>query len=217
MAARDDEGPASRSVDAEKALLHAQLGAGRDALIWKVAGLTEADRRRPLTPTGTNLIGLVKHMTWIEGWYLCEFFDRERPRLSWESDVDAEWGHHSHMYAKPEETTDDLIADYRATSVAADTVIEDLDLDAEGRHWSGDTVSLRSMVLAVLVDTVRHAGQSDIMRELIDGATGDRHSPSGFYGTADEEYRSAYLARVRGEMSTADWWDYITTRGKRWS
>ena len=204
-------------MDAEKALLHAQLGAGRDALIWKVAGLTEADRRRPLTPTGTNLIGLVKHMTWIEGWYLCEFFDRERPRLSWESDVDAEWGHHSHMYAKPEETTDDLIADYRATSVAADTVIEDLDLDAEGRHWSGDTVSLRSMVLAVLVDTVRHAGQSDIMRELIDGATGDRRSPSGFYGTADEEYRLAYLARVRGEISTADWWDHITTRGKRWS
>ena len=73
------------------------------------------------------------------------------------------------------------------------------------------------MLLAVLVDTARHAGHSDIMREMIDGSTGDRHSPSGFYGTADEEYRRAYVARVRGEIDTPGWWDFIKTRGKRWS
>ena len=121
------------------------------------------------------------------------------------------------MYATPEEATDDVIAAYRATSAAADRVIEELGLDAVGRHWSGDPVSLRSMVLTVLVDTTRHAGHSDIVRELIDGSTGGRHSPSGFYGTTDEDYRSAYLARVRGEIETPDWWDYIATRGKRWS
>lgn len=101
-------------------------------------------------------------------------------------------------YAKPEEKTGDLLASYRATTVAADRAIEDLELDALGQHWSGATVSMRSMLLAVLVDTTRHAGHSDIMRELIDGRTGDRHSPSGFYGAADEDYRSVYLARVRG-------------------
>jgi hypothetical protein len=217
MADRNDDEPNPRSTGTELALLHSFLEDARDALIWKVEGLDEEDRRRPMTATGTNLVGLVKHMTWIEGWYLCEFFGRERPRLEWEWDVDGEWGHHSHMYAKPEETTEGLIDDYRATSAAADRAIEDLDLDAVGRHWSGETVSLRSMVLAVLIDTTRHVGHSDIMREMIDGRTGDRHSPSGFYGTADEEYRSAYLARVRGEIDTPDWWDYITTRGKRWS
>ena len=73
------------------------------------------------------------------------------------------------------------------------------------------------MLVAVLVDTARHAGQSDIMWEMTDGSTGDRDAPSGFYGAADEDYRSAYLARVRGDIDTPGWWDFITTRGKRWS
>ena len=76
---------------------------------------------------------------------------------------------------------------------------------------------MRSMLLVVLVDTARHGGHSDIMREMIDGRTGDRHSPSGFYGTKDEEHRLAYLARVRGDIDTPAWWDYIKTRGTRWS
>jgi hypothetical protein len=217
MTDRNDDEPDLWSPRTERELLHGRLKEARDALIWKVEDLDEEDRRRPMTPTGTNLIGLIKHMTWIEGWYLCEFFDRERPRLEWEWDVDADWGHHSHMYATPEETTDDLIAAYRATNVAADRVIEELELDAVGQHWSGKTVSLRSMLLAVLVDTTRHAGHSDIVREMIDGSTGDRHKPSGFYGAADKDYRSAYLARVRGEINTPDWCDYIKARGKKWS
>jgi hypothetical protein len=212
----DESEPAPR-VGTEKAALHAHLKQARDSLIWKVEGLTEADRRRPMTPTGTNLIGIVKHMTWIESWYLCEFFSRQRPRLEWEWEVDADWGHHGHMYAKPEETTEELIAAYRAATAAADRTIEDLELDATGKHWSGATVSLRSMLLTVLLDTTRHAGHSDIVRELIDGTTGDRDSPSAFYGASDEEYRSNYLARVRGEIDTPSWWDYIRTRGKKWS
>jgi len=217
MADQGIDGGTSPPPATERALLHTHLEDARDALIWKVEGLAEDERRRPMTPTGTNLIGLIKHMTWIEGWYLCEFFGRERPRLDWEWELDAEWGHHSHMYAKPEETSEDLIADYRATIAAANRAIEDLGLDATGKHWSGETVSLRSMVLAVLVDTARHAGHCDIIREMIDGVTGDRTSPSGFYGTADEDYRSAYLARVRGEITTPDWWRYIQKRGKQWS
>jgi hypothetical protein len=199
-----------------KAELHDQLTKARDVLIWKVEGLAEADRRRPMTPTGTNLIGVVKHMTWIESWYLCEFFGRDRPRLEWEWDTDAAWGHHSHMYAKPEETTDELIAAYRAATAAADATIEALDLDAAGAHWSGAPVTLRSMLLTVLLDTTRHAGHSDIIRELIDGATGDRDAPSGFYGGSDAEYASTYLARVRGDVDTRSWCDYVVTRGKRW-
>lgn len=217
MADRNEDELETGSMPTEREPLLSHLQGARDALIWKVEGLDDQDRRRPMTPTGTNLVGLVKHMTWIEGWYLCEFFGRERPRLAWEWEIDAEWGHHSHMYAKPEEATEDVVAEYRATSATADRAVEDLGLDAVGKHWSGEAVSLRSMLLAVLVDTARHAGHSDIMREMIDGATGDRHSPSGFYGTTDEEYRSAYLARVRGEIDTADWWDYVTARGKRWS
>lgn len=201
----------------EKALLHLHLQSARDTLIFKVEGLPEEDRRRPMTPTGTNLIGLVKHMSWIESWYLCEFFGRERPRMEWEWEADAGMGHHSDMYAKPEETTDELIATYRAATAAADKTITELNLDDMGKHWSGAEVSLRSMVHTVLLDTTRHAGHADIVRELIDGATGDRNGAAGFYGLNDEEYAQKYLARVRGEIDTPAWWDYVTTRGKAWS
>jgi hypothetical protein len=51
---------------------------------------------------------------------------------------------------------------------------------------------------------------------LIDSQTGDRHSPSRFYGASDEDYRSKYLAHVRGEIDTPTWWDYIRTRAKQW-
>src|SRR5262249_12894793 len=143
-----------------------------------------------------------KHMTWIESWYLCDAFGRQRPVLPWESDVDASFYEWSDMYAKPEETTDELLAAYRAATAAADATIEALDLDATGTHPSGITMSLRSLLLIVLVDTSRHAGQSDIVRELIDGATGSRDAPSPFPGTDDEDYRARYLARVRGEIDT---------------
>ncbi|MDP1794006.1 MAG: DinB family protein [Acidimicrobiales bacterium] len=204
-------------MSSEKELLHLHLQVARDVLVYKTEGLSEADRRRPMTQTGTNLIGLVKHMAWIESWYLCEFFGRERPRFEWEWEFDAGMGHHSDMYAKPEETTDELLAGYRAATAAADVTITELGLDDMGKHWSGAEVSLRSMVHTVLLDTTRHAGHADIVRELIDGGTGDRNSPSGFPGNTDEEYRSQYLARVRGEIDTPAWFDYLRIRGKEWS
>src|SRR4051794_10497080 len=88
------------------------------------------------------------------------------------SDVDASFGEFSDMYAKPEETTEELIAAYRAATAAADRSIDELDLDATGRYHMGLTVSLRWMLLVVLLDTARHAGHADIVRELIDGAAG---------------------------------------------
>src|SRR5438132_2898840 len=85
----------------EKALLHAHLRLQRDALLWKLEGLRETDLRRPLTGTGTNLLGLAKHLTGIEGAYFCDAFGRPRPPLAWESDEDAAMGEFSDMYAKP--------------------------------------------------------------------------------------------------------------------
>src|SRR5256885_4201400 len=88
------------STGDEKALLHTHLRLNRDALLWKLEGLSEADQRLPMTGTGTNLLGLVKHLTGIEGGYFCDAFGRERPRLAWEADEDASLGEFSDMYAK---------------------------------------------------------------------------------------------------------------------
>lgn len=200
------------ATGSEKGLLHLHLQLARDVLAFKVEGLREEDRRRPMTATGTNLIGVVKHMTWIEGWYLCQAFGRPRPELPWEADDDAAIYQWSDMYAKPGETTDELLAAYRAAATASDRVIEELDLDTVGLHPSGIPMSLRSLLLIVLVDTTRHAGQSDIVRELVDGETGSRGRPSPFPGREDEDYRQRYLARVRGEVDDETWWAYLRSR-----
>ena len=66
-----------------KAELRRYLQDGRDAIVWKLEGLSEYDRRRPLTPTGTNLLGLVKHLAGVEAEYFGVVFNRpfgeERP------------------------------------------------------------------------------------------------------------------------------------------
>jgi Protein of unknown function (DUF664) len=59
-----------------KADLHRYLQDARDVLLWKLGGLSEFDIRRPLTPTGTNLLGLLKHLTGVELLYLGYVFDR---------------------------------------------------------------------------------------------------------------------------------------------
>ena len=197
----------------EKSLLHTHLQLSRDVLIWKVEGLSEMDRRRPMTPTGTNLIGLVKHLTGVEGAYFCDAFGRERPALPWESDIDMSLGEPSDMYAKPEETTDELIAAYRAATAAADHSIEELDLDATGRHHLGITVSLRWMLLTVLLDTTRHGGHADVVRELIDGTAGFQRDWPGV--ADDDEHRARYLARVRGEIDTPAWFSYLQSRHRQ--
>src|SRR3954465_1544388 len=94
------------STGSEKDLLHTQLQLERDALLWKLEGLGEAELRRPMTGTGTNLLGLVKHLTGVEGAYFCDAFGRQRPALAWEHDDDAAMGEFSDMYAKPDETAE---------------------------------------------------------------------------------------------------------------
>jgi hypothetical protein len=196
----------------EKALLHAHLRLNRDALLWKLEGLGETDLRRPITDTGTNLLGLVKHLTGVEGAYFCDAFGRPRPQLAWEADEDASMGEFSDMYAKPDETPEEIVASYRAATAAADESINELDLDATGRHHIGIMVSLRWMLLTVLLDTARHAGHADIVRELIDGAAGSHREWPGVVPVSDEDYRRTYLARVRGEVDDQSWYSFLRSR-----
>jgi hypothetical protein len=197
------------TTGSEKDLLHTQLQLHRDALLWKLEGLDEADLRRPMTETGTNLLGLVKHLTGVEGAYFCDAFGRARPALAWEARED---GIFSDMYATPDETAEELVASYRAATAAADVAIASLDLDSTGRHHLGITVSLRWMLFTVLLDTARHAGHADIVRELIDGAAGSYREWPGVVPADDTEYRETYLARVRGEVDDDTWLTFVRSR-----
>ncbi|MFJ5518093.1 DinB family protein [Streptomyces griseoluteus] len=157
-----------------KADLLRYLRSAREALLWKLEGLSEYDARRPLTPTGTNLLGLVKHAAGVELGYLGDTFGRPSgeplPWLSETAEINAD------MWATAEESRADITGLYRRAWAHADATVEALPLDTVGRvpWWpSGrDEVTLHHAVVRVLADTQRHAGHADIVRELVDGVTG---------------------------------------------
>ncbi len=155
----------------EKQSPHVSLDRHRDAVLWKVEGLDDAELRRPMTPSGTNLLGMVKHLATVEYGWFCETFGRPSEALPFDED-DPE----ADMRVNSDETTGDILAFYGRARAAADQVIDEVDLDQTGTSWSGETVSMRWVLIHMIEETARHAGHADILRELIDGATGD-HRP----------------------------------------
>ena len=155
-------------LGAEKLSLHISLARHRDVVLWKLEGLDDEQARRPIVPSGTSLLGLVKHLAGVEYQWFGETFGRETEPL--ETDPVAD------MTAGPNETTADIVAFYRRACAASDLVIDELDVEAIGAAWFGEQVSLRRVLIGMIEETARHAGQMDILRELIDGATGS-HRP----------------------------------------
>jgi uncharacterized protein DUF664 len=155
-----------------KADLRRYLQDAREALLWKLDGLSEYDVRRPLVPTGTNLLGLVKHVTGVEMGYFGDTFGRPCPdQLPFdESDPNSD------MFAAPSESREFLTGLYRRAWAHSDATIDALPLDAVGHvpWWPADRneVTLHHVLVRVATETSRHAGHADIVRELIDGAAG---------------------------------------------
>ncbi|SEG55836.1 Protein of unknown function [Actinacidiphila yanglinensis] len=154
--------------------LRRYLQTARDALLWKLDGMSEYDIRRPMTPTGTNLLGLVKHAAGAEFGYLGDTFGRpsgERPQ--WGDDTAEP---NADMWAGPDESREHIVTRYRRAWAHADATIEALALDTVGRvpWWPDgrDDVTLHHAAVRVIADTHRHAGHADILRELLDGAVG---------------------------------------------
>ncbi|MEV8311589.1 DinB family protein [Streptomyces flavidovirens] len=151
----------------EKESLQVSLDRHRDAVLWKLDGLDDEQLRRPMTPSGTSLLGLVKHLASVEYGWFCTTFGRESEPL-WFDPFKGE-----DIVVADGESTWDIVEFYGRARAAADRAIAELDLDTLGTSWSGNTVSMRWVLIHMLEDTVRHAGHMDILRELIDGATGD--------------------------------------------
>lgn len=156
-----------------KDVLKDYLQGARDTLIWKLDGLSERDQRLPRTPTGMNLLGIVKHALNTEVVYFGPTFGREWPTPdelvpAGETDPQAGW------YATEQESAADLVDLYRRVQRFADVTIDALSLDAIGHvaHWGGAEVTLHEIMVHKTVDLQRHAGHADIVREQIDGSTG---------------------------------------------
>ena len=151
----------------EKESLHVALDRHRDVVLWKLEGVDDEQLRRPITPTGTNLLGLVKHLASVEFGWFCGSFGRPSEALPFdEADPDAD------LRIAPDETTSDVIAYYERARAAADEAVDEIDLDELGTHWSGAPISMRWVLIHMVEETARHVGHMDILRELIDGATG---------------------------------------------
>lgn len=153
---------------AEKESLHASLDRHRDAVLWKLDGLDDEQLRRPMTPSGTNLLGLVKHLAAVEYGWFCETFGRETEPLPFDEDDE-----NADLRVTADESLADIVDFYGRARDAADRVIADLDVTDTGTAWFGDTVTLRWVLIHMIEETARHAGHMDIVRELMDGATGD--------------------------------------------
>jgi uncharacterized damage-inducible protein DinB len=181
-----------------KTALHHYLQSAREDLIWKLDGLSERDARLPRTPTGNNLLGVLKHCLNVEAGYFGPTFGREFPTpeelvpmSAYDEDPQTDF------YARADETKDGLIDLYRRVAAFADQTIEQLPLDAPGQvpWWrpGRQEVTLQRIIVHGIAELARHAGHADIMRESCDGAIGWQQDNANL---PDDYDWPAYVAKL---------------------
>lgn len=162
--------------EALKADLQDYLDRARDALIWKLEGLGEYDLRRPLTPTGTNLLGLVKHCAMVDSGYLGGCFARPFTHPYLPDPEAPDYIADDDLWVRADEPTAAIVDLFAQSRAHATATLAALPLSALGTvPWWGErgrAVTLHRLAMHTFFDLDRHAGQADIVRELIDGAVG---------------------------------------------
>jgi glycosidase len=190
-----------------KADLRRYLRASRDALVWKLDGASEYDVRRPMTPTGTNLLGLVKHVASVSVGYFGDTFGRPFDEtLPWFAEDAAP---NADLWAAADESREQIVGFYHRAWAHSDATIDGLPLDAVGHvpWWPADRneVTLHRILVHVIAEVDRHAGHADIVRELIDGAAGLRADSANMASNDPawwENYRNE-LERVARDVGGA--------------
>ena len=162
--------------------LQRYLQQSRDGLVAALDGLSEYDIRRPMTPTATNLLGLVKHLVGIELGYLGDCVGRPSPvRLPWYED-ESVWDS-GDMWATADESPAEVVSLYRRAWQHSDESIEQLGLNAPASvSWWPEArreTTFGSLLVRAVDETARHAGHADIVREMIDGRGGRDHDDVG--------------------------------------
>lgn len=181
----------------EKATLHRYLSARRMDLLAKLDGLNEYDVRRPMTPTGTNLLGLVKHVASVQLDYFGLVFGRpsgrELPWLAEDAEPDAD------LWVPAEQSLESVIELHHFSAAHSDATIDELPLDAPGvvPWWSEEkrNVTLHRILVHMVSETAQHLGHADIMREMIDGSTGKGPEDPNMSGRSVEEW-ALHRARI---------------------
>lgn len=176
------------------------LQQGRDALVRALDGLNEYDARRPLTPSGANLLGLVKHLAGVEFGYLGDSVGRQAPsRLPWNEDGSVWDG--ADMWATPDQSRDYLLGLYRTAWQHSDESIATLPLDhpAAPAWWPAEKrgTTFGHLLVRTTAETAQHAGHAEILRELIDGRAGADAAEMG-----DAAYWTTYVEKIQAAADT---------------
>ena len=168
----------------------------RDTFTSKLEGLSEYDVRRPLTTTGTNLLGLVKHLSVTEARYFSEVFRRPSPWQLPQWDSDDAWSGDD-MWAAEHETRAGILERYRLACEFTDATIEALPVDTPGYvpWWPRPDVKLFNVMVHILKETARHAGHADILREQLDGRVGAGPDSKVLHGR-DPAYWEAHRSKI---------------------
>jgi len=190
--------------DHAKEQLHRYLQQAREVLLWKMEGLSEYEIRRPMVPSATNLLGIVKHVASVESGYFGATFGRPfaepLPWFAEGAELNAD------MWATAAETRDQITGLYRRVWQHSDATIDALELDAVGHvpWWPAERnrVTLHRILVHMIGETNRHAGHADIVRELIDGAVGLRRD-QGNMAPGDAAWWRAFRERVEGAAREA--------------
>ncbi|MFK0243713.1 DinB family protein [Amycolatopsis azurea] len=174
-----------------KEYLHSDLREIRETMLGKLDGLSEYDIRRPLTSTGTNLLGLVKHLATWEARYFGEVFDRPFPEAIPERGTD--------LWATEHETRGEITGFYRRVWAHSDATIAALDVDSPGHvpWWPRPDVKLFNVLVHILTETNRHAGHADILREQLDGTVEAPGKDAAFWDARRTEIDRAAQAAAR--------------------
>jgi uncharacterized protein DUF664 len=181
-------------MDAFAADLQHYLQQGRDAMVHALDDLSEYDVRRPVMPSGTNLLGLVKHLASMEAGYLGDCLGRPAPfRLPWVEDGSI-WDS-ADMWATADQSRAYLLDLYRAAWAHSDTAIAELPLDSTATvsWWPEErrTTSFGHLLARMVAETAQHAGHADIVRETIDGRGGRDHDD-----IRDAQWWCRYVGRI---------------------
>ena len=154
----------------ERLLLTQFLDYQRAVMLRKVGELDDEGLRKVMTPTGLTLLGMLKHLAFVERWWFrVVFAGEEGIDPPWtDADPDADWR------VEPGETAEDIRSLFddevgRARAIVAAAVTFD-DVSADPRAKDR---SLRWIMIHMIEEYARHLGHADIMREAIDGRTGD--------------------------------------------
>ena len=158
--------------------------------------LSERDMRMPMTPSGTNLLGLVKHLAGLEAEYfgLCLGRPWPDPMPSWAEDAEP----NADLWATADESPEQILDLYRRTRAWADESIAERPLDAPARvpWWDPPETTLHRLLVHMIAETARHAGHMDILRETLDGRRGMLQAATNL-PDVDAAWWEAYVARLR--------------------